>query len=109
MKRSMWLIQIELVVTAIGMTAATVMFLQTPAAARLNASEANASNKNASDTSLCFSSSNDRATNSSQSCGPTTTLQATVPEKRVQSKIRQNFGLMLRLLNLKRQIATWIS
>jgi hypothetical protein len=104
MKRSMWLIQMELVVTAIGMTAATVMFLQTPAAARLNASEANAS-----DTSLCFSSNNDRATNSSPSCDPTTTRQGTLPEKRAQSKSRQNFGLILRLLNLKRQIATWIS
>jgi hypothetical protein len=109
MKRSMWLIQIELVVTAIGMTAATVMFLQTPAAARLNASEANASNKNASDTSLCFSSNNDLATNSSPSCDPTTTRQGTLPEKRAQSKSRQNFGLILRLLNLKRQIVTWIS
>jgi hypothetical protein len=103
MKRSMWLIQMELVVTAIGMTAATVMFLQTPAAARLNPNETNAR-----DTSLCFSSNNDRATNSSQSCGPTTTRQGAVPEKRTQSKSRQNFGLMLRLLNLKRQIATWI-
>jgi hypothetical protein len=109
MNRSMWLVQMELMITAVGMTAATAMFWETPAAAYLNSGEAG----------QCFSVIADRATDLPKFCESivaaspkqeATPVTETKPVKPpTQSKSRQNLVLMLRLLNLKQEISRWIS
>jgi hypothetical protein len=109
MKRAMWLVQTELVATAIGMTAATVMLWQAPVDAYLISGEAG----------QCFTVTTDQSKPSSKFCESTADVaakqnpkpapQAKPVEPPTQPKSRQNLGLMLRLLNLKQEIGTWIS
>jgi hypothetical protein len=109
MKRSMWLVQMELVVTAIGMTAATAMLWQAPADSYLISDEAG----------QCFTVTSDQSKPSPKFC-ESTAAAATKPDPKpapqakpieppTQPKSQQNLGLMLRLLNLKQEIGTWIS